>query len=182
VSLFFTAKVFSTRAWLRIYWLSTLFSAEITWSVKCIPRSDRKAFDFNRCTLRVPGDMNSMKDMIQRCLSLGFTLSVMFAGTRRAAFQGNVLPKEPVSLPVPPPPPTVMPERPAASSFSGTVVRHGTRFALRESDGDLYALDSTGLAWPFEGEEVLISGYLNPDSGLLHICAIEELEDLREAV
>ena len=56
-------------------------------------------------------------------------------------------------------------------------------FILREFDGDLYALDSTGLAWPFEGEDVLISGYLNPDSGLLHICAIEEMEDLRaEAV
>jgi len=77
----------------------------------------------------------------------------------------------------------MMPERPSLSSFSGTVVRHGSRFALREFDGDLYALDSTGLAWPFEGEEVLISGYLNSDSGLLHICAIEEVEDLRaEAV
>ena len=76
-----------------------------------------------------------------------------------------------------------MPERPALTTFSGTVVRHGTRFALREFDGDLYALDSTGLAWPFEGVEVLISGYLNADSGLLHICAIEEVEDLRaEAV
>jgi len=76
-----------------------------------------------------------------------------------------------------------MPERPALTSFSGTVVRHGSRFALREIDGDLYALDSTGLAWPFEGEQVLISGYLNPDSGLLHICAIEEVDDFRaEAV
>ncbi len=123
-----------------------------------------------------------MKDMMKRCLSLGFTLSVIFAGgARRATTQGNVPTKEPVPLPLPPP--TMMPERPSLSSFSGTVVRHGSRFALREFDGDLYALDSTGLAWPFEGEEVLISGYLNPDSGLLHICAIEEVEDLRaEAV
>lgn len=142
---------------------------------------DRKAFD-HRCTLRVPGDMKSMKDMMKRCLSLGFTLSVIFAGgVRRNSAQGNVSPKEP--LPVPPPTPTLVPDRPTLSSFSGTVVRHGTRFALREFDGDLYALDSTGLAWPFEGEEVMISGYLNADSGLLHICAIEEVENLRaEAV
>lgn len=121
-----------------------------------------------------------MKDMMKRCLSLGFTLSVIFAGgARRATANGNVLPKEPVPLPSPPPAPTLVPDRPALSSFSGTVVRHGTRFALRESDGDLYALDSTGLAWPFEGEDVLISGYLNADSGLLHICAIEEMDDLR---
>ncbi len=124
-----------------------------------------------------------MKEMIQRCLSLGFTLSVMFAGNaRRATPQANIPTKEPIPLPAPPPP-TVMPERPALTSFNGTVVRHGTRFALREFDGDLYALDSTGLAWPFEGVEVLISGYLNADSGLLHICAIEEVEELRaEAV
>ena len=136
------------------------------------------------CTLRVPGDMNSMKDMMKRCLSLGFTLSVLFAGgARRATANGNVLSKEPVPLPIPPPSPTLVPDRPALSNFSGTVVRHGTRFALREFDGDLYALDSTGLAWPFEGEEVLISGYLNADSGLLHICAIEEMDDLKaEAV
>ncbi len=125
-----------------------------------------------------------MKDMMKRCLSLGFTLSVIFAGgARRATAHGNALPNEPVPMPVPPPAPTLVPERPALSSFSGTVVRHGTRFALREFDGDLYALDSTGLAWPFEGEDVLISGYLNADSGLLHICAIEEMDDLRaEAV
>jgi len=126
-----------------------------------------------------------MKDMIQRCLSLGFTLPVIFAsGMRRMNSPAQVsgpLPKEPTPLPIPLP--TLVPERPALSSFSGTVVRHGSRFALREGDGDLYALDSTGLAWPFEGEDVLISGYLNPDSGLLHICAIEEADDLRaEAV
>ena len=128
-----------------------------------------------------------MKEMITRCLSLGFTLSFMFAGARRMQTTPRASSpppaKEPIPLPVPPASPTIMPERPAQSSFSGTVVRHGSRFALREFDGDLYALDSTGLAWPFEGEEVLISGYLNADSGLLHICAIEELDDLRaEAV
>jgi len=126
-----------------------------------------------------------MKDMIQRCLSLGFTLPVIFAsGMRRTnspAQVGGFVPKEPTPLPIPLP--TLVPERPALTRFSGTVVRHGSRFALREGDGDLYALDSTGLAWPFEGEDVLISGYLNPDSGLLHICAIEEADDLRaEAV
>ena len=121
-----------------------------------------------------------MKDVLKRCLSRGFNLSVIFAGgARRATAYGNVLPKAPVSMPIPPPQPTLVPDRPALLNFSGTVVRHGSRFALREFDGDLYALDSTGLAWPFEGEDVLISGYLNPDSGLLHICAIEEMDDLR---
>lgn len=125
-----------------------------------------------------------MTEIVKRCLSLGFALPVIFAGgarrNARVGVNSALPPKEPTPIPVPPPP---APVRPALTSFSGTVVRHGSRFALREIDGDLYALDSTGLAWPFEGEQVLISGYLNPDSGLLHICAIEEVDDLRaEAV
>ena len=131
-----------------------------------------------------------MTEIMKRCLSLGFALPVIFAGgARRASLRPSGTspqPKEPRPIPVPSPSPSPsspIPERPALTSFTGTVVRHGTRFALREVDGDLYALDSTGLAWPFEGEEVLISGYLNSDSGLLHICAIEEADDVRaEAV
>lgn len=130
-----------------------------------------------------------MTEIVKRCLSLGFALPVILAGSaRRISLRSTVAsphPKEttPVPVPSPSPAPSLVSERPALTSFTGTVVRHGTRFALREVDGDLYALDSTGLAWPFEGEEVLISGYLNPDSGLLHICAIEEVDGLRaEAV
>jgi len=123
-----------------------------------------------------------MTEIVKRCLSLGFALPVILAGgARRMNARGNgasALPKQSAPVPVPSPTPHV-PARPALSSFSGTVVRHGTRFALRELDGDLYALDSTGLAWPFEGEQVLISGYLNPDTGLMHICSIEEVDDLR---
>jgi Protein of unknown function (DUF5818) len=126
-----------------------------------------------------------MTEIVKRCLSLGFALPVILAGgARRISLRqaaASPQPKEPTPIPVPSP--TPVRERPALTSFTGTVVRHGTRFALREVDGDLYALDSTGLAWPFEGEEVLISGYLNPDTGLLHICAIEEVDGLRaEAV
>ena len=76
-----------------------------------------------------------------------------------------------------------VPQVPPVSNFSGTVVRDGSRFALREFDGTLFALDSTGRAWPFEGEDVAITGYFNPDSRLLHICAIQAVDDVRaEAV
>jgi hypothetical protein len=131
--------------------------------------------------------MNPMTEIVKRCLSLGFALPVILTGSaRRISLRSTVAspqPKEPTPVPMPSPSPSPVSDRPALTSFTGTVVRHGTRFALREVDGDLYALDSTGLAWPFEGEEVLISGYLNADSGLLHICAIEEVDGLRaEAV
>jgi hypothetical protein len=76
-----------------------------------------------------------------------------------------------------------VPELPPVSNFCGTVVRDGGRFALREFDGTLFALDSTGRAWPFEGDDVTISGYFNPESRLLHICSIAAVDDLRaEAV
>lgn len=128
-----------------------------------------------------------MKDMMMRCLSLGFSWSVVFlAGRRRNPLpvQSHApQPKSPVPIPVPPPPPPAPPELPALSSFNGTVVRDGSRFALREPDGTLFALDSTGRAWPFEGEEVTIIGYFNLESKLLHISAIEAIDDLRaEAV
>jgi hypothetical protein len=74
-------------------------------------------------------------------------------------------------------------EMPPMSTFSGTVVRDGSRFALREADGTLCGLDSAGRAWSFEGEDVRITGYVNPESKLLHICAIEEVDGQRaEAV
>lgn len=58
-------------------------------------------------------------------------------------------------------------------TFSGTVVRSGPRFALRETAGVLYPLDSAGRAWPYEGEDVRITGKLDLDSRLLYVDAIE---------
>jgi hypothetical protein len=136
--------------------------------------------------------MKSMMEMMKRCLSLGFSLPVVaLAGMRRnyapSQSYSPALQKTPPSTPSPFPTPVSPSEVPAkapvASSYSGTVVRDGGRFALRETDGTLFALDSTGRAWPFEGEEVLITGYFDFDSRLLHICAIEGVDDLRaEAV
>lgn len=58
-------------------------------------------------------------------------------------------------------------------TLSGTVIRNGSRFALRETEGVLYTLDSTGRAWPFEGEDVRVTGQLDSSTSLLHV------EDIR---
>jgi hypothetical protein len=58
-------------------------------------------------------------------------------------------------------------------TFSGTVVRNGPRFALRETAGVLYPLDSAGRAWPFEGEDVRVTGKLDLNTRLLYVDAIE---------
>ena len=60
-------------------------------------------------------------------------------------------------------------------TFSGTVIRSGSRFALRETDGVLYTLDSAGRAWPFEGDNVRVTGQLDTSTRLLHIDDIEAM-------
>jgi hypothetical protein len=129
-----------------------------------------------------------MKDMMKRCLSLGFSLSVIvllrIRGVNTAAQGASNLAKMP-ALPPPAPPrliPGPMVEMPPTSTFSGTVVRDTSRFALRQADGTLIGFDSIGRAWSFEGEDVKVSGYMHPESRLLHICAIEGVDGLREAV
>jgi hypothetical protein len=139
----------------------------------------------------VPGEMYLMKEMVKRCLSLGSSLSDVFTSLRRTnASPAPPAPSwevrkvvEPSKAPAPPTRTSPVPELPPVSNFCGTVVRDGGRFALREFDGTLFALDSTGRAWPFEGDDVTISGYFNPESRLLHICSIAAVDDMRaEAV
>ena len=139
----------------------------------------------------VPGETYSMMEMVKRCLSLGSSLSFVFTGSRRsnAPTESNWEARKtadpaPALTPLAKASkPSSVPELPPVSSFCGTVVRDGGRFALREFDGTLFALDSTGRAWPFEGDDVSISGYFNPESKLLHICSIAAVDDMRaEAV
>jgi hypothetical protein len=128
-----------------------------------------------------------MKEIMRRCLSLGVSLSVVVLMRMRRinvpAQPGSTVaeaPELPLG-PVPVPAPVV--QVPPTSTFGGTVVRDASRFALRKPDGTLHGLDSAGRAWSFEGEEVTITGYVNPESGLLHVCSIEAVDDLRaEAV
>jgi hypothetical protein len=128
--------------------------------------------------------MTTMKEMMKRCLSLGFSLPVIvLTGFRNGRATAPAVP-----LPAPNTSPSAVPAaaapemRPLAS-FSGTVVRDGSRFALRDADGALFALSSTGRAWPFEGEDVQVSGQLDSTGTVLHILAIHAIDDLRaEAV
>jgi hypothetical protein len=60
-------------------------------------------------------------------------------------------------------------------TFSGTVIRAGSQFALRETAGILYTLDSAGRAWPFEGEDVRVTGKLDTSTRLLQIDDIQSM-------
>ena len=125
-----------------------------------------------------------MMETIKRCLSLGLPMPAIFSRQRRnlpaqsgATVRASAVAAVPLEVP-----PSV-PESTELVSVSGTVIRDGSRFVLRIPNGTLHALESTGRAWPFEGEDVVVLGLMNQASGLLQIRAIHATEEIQaEAV
>jgi hypothetical protein len=128
-----------------------------------------------------------MKALYKRWLIMGLTLSIFGLARLRRALESQLAAEvkssldDPASLPaketreVKSAPVVPMPVSATTVTFSGTVIRNGTRFALRETGGVLYTLDSTGRAWPFEGEDVRVTGKLDPSTRLLHVDDIEDV-------
>lgn len=140
-----------------------------------------------------------MKAVIKRCLFVGISLTLAALTARRfkqeTELEGNAVkpggrlePKlrpaigpqlnaakpDPIR-PISPVLPGTQPSPFSATTvtFNGTVVRNGSRFALRETAGELYPLDSAGRAWCFEGEDVRVTGKIDLSTRLLHVDAIE---------
>src|ERR1035438_6357049 len=101
-----------------------------------------------------------MNAMLKRCMLFGFSLSTGVStglGWRKApGVENQASGKSPQEdqEPAPASQPTTV------AILRGTVVRSGERFALRAADGALYPFDATGRAWPFEGEDVQVTGNL----------------------
>jgi uncharacterized protein DUF5818 len=124
-----------------------------------------------------------MKSVVKWSLCAGISLVLMALTARRLEQEAEI--EGPADTPPTQPPPVgeqsppALPRAPAKPivaptvTFSGTVVRNGPRFALRETAGALYLLDSAGRAWHFEGEDVRVTGKLDLDTRLLYVDAIE---------
>jgi hypothetical protein len=70
------------------------------------------------------------------------------------------------------------PDQPAqepakSTTFTGTVVRDGEQFVLRDSAGGVFKLDDTARAQPFEGKAVKVTGRLDEEAKLIHVDSIE---------
>jgi hypothetical protein len=66
------------------------------------------------------------------------------------------------------------PQQPAKSTtFTGTVVRNGEQFVLRDSSGAFYRLDDPQHAQPFEGKAVKVTGRLDAEAKTIHVDKIE---------
>ncbi|HEY1766883.1 MAG TPA: DUF5818 domain-containing protein [Terracidiphilus sp.] len=59
------------------------------------------------------------------------------------------------------------------ATFTGTVMRNGEQFVLRDTSGQIYRLDDPRHAQPFEGKAVKITGSLDAEAHLIHVERIE---------
>ena len=80
------------------------------------------------------------------------------------------------------PPAQAQPDQPMANQdsskttfFTGTVMKNGEQYVLRDSSGSVYKLDDSSRAQSFEGKTVKITGRLDADSKTIHVDAIQEL-------
>ena len=63
--------------------------------------------------------------------------------------------------------------QPQPATFTGTVVRYGEQFVLRDSSGQINRLDDPQHAQPFEGEAVKVTGTLDREARVIHVQRIE---------
>jgi|ERR1035441_8341482 uncharacterized protein YdeI (BOF family) len=69
---------------------------------------------------------------------------------------------------------TTMPNQDASKSttFTGTVVKDGEQYVLRDSSGSVYKLDDSSRAQTFEGKTVKVTGRLDANSKMIHVDTI----------
>jgi uncharacterized protein YdeI (BOF family) len=61
------------------------------------------------------------------------------------------------------------------TTFTGTVVKDGEQYVLRDSSGSVYKLDDSSRAQAFEGKTVKVTGRLDPTSKMIHVDSIQAL-------
>jgi uncharacterized protein YdeI (BOF family) len=60
-----------------------------------------------------------------------------------------------------------------SATFTGTVVKDGDQYVLRDASGEMYKLDNPDRAKPFEGKAVKVTGQLDTEAKLIHVEKIE---------
>jgi uncharacterized protein YdeI (BOF family) len=85
--------------------------------------------------------------------------------------------QEPQAPPSQTPPDQAMPNQDSSktATFTGTVVKDGEQYVLRDSSGGVYKLDDTSRAQAFEGKTVKVTGRLDANSKMIHVDSIQAL-------
>ena len=61
------------------------------------------------------------------------------------------------------------------STFTGTIMKDGEQWVLRDSSGNVYKLDDSSRAQAFEGKTVKVTGRLDTNSKMIHVDTIQAL-------
>jgi uncharacterized protein YdeI (BOF family) len=108
-----------------------------------------------------------------------------FTSTSYASAQDQAQPQQQPNQAQPqqPQPDQTQPQQPQpdqnqaqTATFTGTVVKNGDQFALRDSSGAVYTLDDSQRAKPFEGKTVKVTGQLDEQAKVIHVENIEGVE------
>ena len=62
-----------------------------------------------------------------------------------------------------------------ATTFTGTVVKDGEQYVLRDSSGSVYKLDDSSRAQAFEGKTVKVTGRLDANAKIIHVDSIQSV-------
>lgn len=115
---------------------------------------------------------------------LGVSACALFLVSAQAqgfasSYSASTMPviQEPQSPPsqTPPDQATPNPDSSKTTTFTGTVVKDGEQYVLRDSSGSVYKLDDSSRAQAFEGKTVKVTGKLDPDSKIIHVDSIQAL-------
>src|SRR5580704_6937130 len=143
-------------------------------------RTDRASLD----QFKTPGGtvMRSIKrnlfDLsVLGAMVLAFALAwgSPFASAGSTSAQDQAQPQQPPSQSQPQQPQPSQNQAQSAT-FTGTVVKNGDQFALRDSSGAVYTLDDSQRAKPFEGKTVKVTGQLDEQAKVIHVESIEGVE------
>lgn len=85
--------------------------------------------------------------------------------------------QEPQAPPAQAQPDQSMPSQDASkiTTFTGTVLKNGEQYVLRDSSGNVYKLDDSSQAQTFEGKSVKVTGRLDADAKMIHVDTIQAL-------
>ena len=67
------------------------------------------------------------------------------------------------------------PDSSRAATFTGTVLKNGEQYVLKDSSGSVYKLDDSSRAQSFEGKTVKVTGRLDANSKMIHVDTIEAI-------
>jgi len=116
--------------------------------------------------------MRSMKFRLFLGLPLCM-LALSGVGARAVVFSPVPAIQQPQQTPSQPQPKPDEVQTQQSSTFTGTIVKDGEQYLLKDSTGAMFKLDDASRAQSFEGKSVKVTGKLDTDAKLIHVDSIE---------